>query len=66
MQKNPRYQLVNSRDIDDQRILQSEWTRMFWPTTCEAGFSQIRVFPHNHNLSFQITLILKNFLKSYF
>ena len=52
MQKNPRYQLVNSRDIDDQRILQSEWTRMFWPTTCEAGFSQIRVFPHNHNLSF--------------
>ena len=27
MEKNPRYQLISSRDIDDQRILQSDWMR---------------------------------------
>ena len=27
MEKNPRYQLNSSRDIDDQRILQSDWMR---------------------------------------
>ena len=27
MQKNLRYQLIPSRDNDDQRIMQSDWTR---------------------------------------
>ena len=26
-------------DIDNQRILQSYWTRVFWPITCESKFS---------------------------
>ena len=28
-------------DIDDQRILQSDWMREFWPTTYKAEFSQV-------------------------
>ena len=27
MEENPRYQLISSRDTDDQRILQSDWIR---------------------------------------
>ena len=39
-------QLINwsidqSRYIDDQRILKSDWTRAFWPITYEPKFSQI-------------------------
>ena len=30
-----------SRDINDQRTLQSDWTRVLWCITCEAGFSQM-------------------------
>ena len=26
--KNQKYQLIPSRDIDDQRILQSDWTKV--------------------------------------
>ena len=29
-----------SKDIEYQRILQSDWTWAFWPMTCEAEFSQ--------------------------
>ena len=40
-EKNPRHHLISSRDIDDQIILQSDWTRTFYPITCEPEFSQI-------------------------
>ena len=29
-----------SRDTDNERILQSDWTRVFWHITCEREFSQ--------------------------
>lgn len=32
--------MIPSRDIDDQKILQCDWRRAFWPTTCEPEFSQ--------------------------
>ena len=41
MQKNLRHHLIPSRDIDDPRILQSDWMRTFYPITCEPESSQI-------------------------
>ena len=26
---------ATSRDVDDQIILQSDWTKAFWPITCK-------------------------------
>ena len=34
----------SSRDIDDQRILQSEWLRTFWAITEDTFFFQICSF----------------------
>ena len=39
--KNLRYPCIPSRDIHDQRTLQSDWTRVFWPKICAAEFFQI-------------------------
>ena len=41
MKKNQRCSWIPSKNIDDKRILQSDWMRVFWPKTCEAEFSQI-------------------------
>ena len=35
------YWCIASSDIDYQRILQSNWMRVFWPMTCEPGFFRI-------------------------
>ena len=40
LQTNIRYRLVPSRDVDNHRILQSDWLRAFWTTTEEPNFSQ--------------------------
>ena len=39
--KNLRYQLIPSRDNDDQTILQSNLKKTFWLKTCESEFLQI-------------------------
>ena len=38
--QNLRDRLIPSRDIDDQRILQSDWLRSFQATTEEPSFFQ--------------------------
>ena len=35
---NQKILIIPSRDIEDQRILESDWTRAFWPIICEAEF----------------------------
>ena len=39
--KKQGYPCIPSKDISDQRILQSVWMRVFWPITCEVEFVQI-------------------------
>ena len=39
--KNQRNWYIASWDIDDQRILQSDWTIVFWPITCEPEIFRI-------------------------
>ena len=39
--------MIPSSNIDDQRILQSDWTKAFWPITCEPELFQIRGFHRN-------------------
>ena len=39
--KNQGRLCIPSGDIDDQKILQSDWMRAFWPTTYKEEFSQI-------------------------
>ena len=42
---------MTSRDIDNHRILQSDWTRAFLPITCELGyFSDMRYAQENREL----------------
>ena len=46
--KNQRYRCIASIVIVDQKVLQCDWTRAFWPTTCEAEFSQARSSHRKH------------------
>ena len=41
MQKNKRNWLITSRDIANQRILQSAWTRAFGSLICKSEFFQM-------------------------
>ena len=34
----------DAKDLDDQRILESDWTITFWLITCKQEFFQIGVF----------------------
>ena len=43
MQKNIRYTLIPSRDID-KRIINSDWLRAFWAITEEPYFSETSAF----------------------
>ena len=38
--KNQTFSLICSRDIVDLKILQSDWSRAFWPISQEQDFSQ--------------------------
>ena len=38
--KNQKCWYILFKDIADQRILQFDWKKTFWPITCEAEFSQ--------------------------
>ena len=40
---NKMYRCFPPRDIDDQRILRSDWIRSFWPVTCQTNFSQLQI-----------------------
>lgn len=40
---NKMYRCFPPRDIDDQRILRSDWMRAFWPVTCQTNFSQLQI-----------------------
>ena len=40
--KNQVYPCFPSRDIYNERILQSDWMRAFWPLNCKTEFSQTR------------------------
>ena len=50
--KNLRHQLNTSKDTDDQRILQFDWTGAFWPITCEPAFSDMGFAQENKKLGF--------------
>ena len=39
--KNQAVSLIFSKDIVDQKILQSDWLKTFWPISLEQKFSQI-------------------------
>ena len=39
--------MIPSWNINDQTILQSDWTKAFWPITCEPELFQIRGFHRN-------------------
>ena len=61
--------LIPSRYIDDQSILQYDWTRAFWTITCEPEFSQIcalRKKIENHKIYFKLLSAKKsqNFQKT--
>ena len=38
--KNPAFPSLCSRDMDDLKILQSDWPRAFWPISQEPDFYQ--------------------------
>ena len=40
MQKNQAFSSFCSRDIVNLKILQSDWSRAFWPISLEPDFSQ--------------------------
>ena len=40
--KNQAFSSLCSRDRVDLNILQSDWSRAFWPITQETHFSQVR------------------------
>ena len=40
---NQKILIIPSRDIEDQRILESDWTRAFWPIICEVEFPRYRL-----------------------
>ena len=45
----------SSRDIDDQRILQSEWLRTFWAITEETFFFRYVVFVESKRMLLYIS-----------
>ena len=52
------YYLIPSRDIDDQRILQSDWTAVFWPINLWTRIFQYKGFAQQNRkffLPFKIT-----------
>ena len=50
--KNLRYQLIFSRDINDQRILQSDWLRTFLAITEDLIFPRYVTFAESYGTLF--------------
>ena len=61
MQKNQTFSSFSFRDIVDLKILQSDWSRVFWSISQESNFSQIWDLCKNraNNLTFNNNLISK-------